>query len=247
MMMTTAAGNYWLSIFPSYTVAWLSRLCFLLLLARLFPPRHIYRRVPLILAAIFVAMYVTVFGLTIPLCDGVHVFVPPSSKKICKLPPTFNAKILFAFMACPLLMLYKVKLSQPRDKPIVLISLGISAVTFVLVMVIAIFSYGPFVPNISYEIVIYMLAHMTAAVSLIACNVPVVAWSAYRHFRRRIDKHRAPTVRIPKANTLPLPRHADLEYTHQAGADSSGFSEERLTYDNLTRFSISQSASYSER
>ncbi|KAF5322892.1 hypothetical protein D9619_002198 [Psilocybe cf. subviscida] len=257
MMNTTAAGNYWLSLFPSYTVAWLSRICFLLLLARLFPPRHIYRRVPLILAAIFAAIYITLFGLTFPSCDGVHIFVPPSSKKMCKLPPKLNPKLLFAYIAellsdiilvaCPLLMLYKVKLSQPRDKPIVLISLGISAVTFVLVMAIAIIIYGPFVKNISYGIVIYMLGHMTSAVSLIACNMPIVACSAYRYSRRRIDKRRAPTVEMPNPSTLPVPRHATVQCSNQAGTDFAGFSEERLTYDNLTRISMSQSDGYSER
>jgi hypothetical protein len=230
---------------------------------RLFPPRHIYRRVTLSLVIVFAALYVTSLGLTIPACDGVHLFVPPGSKKMCRMPPKIDPRILFAFIAdllsditlvaCPVLMLYKVKLSRPKDKPIVMISLGSSALTFILVMVITIITYGPFNKDTSYNIVIYMLAQMTAAVSLIACNIPIVACSAYRSLRRRIGKHQTPTVEMPDASTAPVSSHVDhhlprpsTELPHQAGTDSSVYmiSEERLTYDNLTRISISQAAGY---
>lgn len=60
-------------------------------------------------------------------------------------------------------MLYKVKLFRPKDKAIVMISLGSSALTFILVMVITIITYGPFTKDISYNIVIYMLAQMTVS------------------------------------------------------------------------------------
>jgi hypothetical protein len=136
-------------------------------------------------------MYVTLLGLTIPPCDGVHLFLTANSKEMCQIPARTNPKIIFALIsmfastycdvipflmcrefvadllsdtilvACPLSMLYKVKLTRPRDKPIVLISLASSALTFILVMVLVIFNYAPFTKDISLAIVIYMLAQMT--------------------------------------------------------------------------------------
>jgi hypothetical protein len=63
----------------------------------------------------------------------------------------------------PFLMLYKVKLSRPRDRPLVIISLGCSIFTFLLVVVIVIFSYGPITRDSNYYIIMGMLAQMTVS------------------------------------------------------------------------------------
>lgn len=42
-----------------------------------------------------------------------------------------------------------------------LVSLGSSVLTFVLVVTLTIFVYGPFTKDISYDIILYMLGQMT--------------------------------------------------------------------------------------
>ncbi|KAF5326987.1 hypothetical protein D9619_004736 [Psilocybe cf. subviscida] len=62
----------------------------------------------------------------------------------------------------------------------ILTTLSTSIITTLLLSVIAIFGYGPFKKDISYTILIYMLAHITAAVTLISCNLLVVLCTIYR-------------------------------------------------------------------
>lgn len=67
-------------------------------------------------------------------------------------------------------MLYKVKLSRPTDRPLLIVSLGCSIFTFLLIMAIVIFSFGPITQDGNYYIIVYMLAHM--AVSLLFDSLP---------------------------------------------------------------------------
>jgi hypothetical protein len=60
-------------------------------------------------------------------------------------------------------MLYKVKLSQPKDRPLVIISLGCSIFTFPLVLAIFIFNFGPFTQDLSFIVIVIMLAQMTVS------------------------------------------------------------------------------------
>ena len=63
-------------------------------------------------------------------------------------------------------MLYKVKLSRPEDRPLVVISLGCSIFTFLLIVVIVIFNFGPLTKDNNYYTIVCMLAHMTVSYQL---------------------------------------------------------------------------------
>jgi hypothetical protein len=63
----------------------------------------------------------------------------------------------------PLLMLYKIKLSRPKDRPLVIISLGCSIFTFPLILAIVIFNFGPITRDQSFIIIVVMLAQMTVS------------------------------------------------------------------------------------
>ncbi|KAF5322893.1 hypothetical protein D9619_002199 [Psilocybe cf. subviscida] len=247
------ASNYWLSLFPSFTVAWLTRICFLLLLARLFPPRHIYRRITLGLTAIFSLTYLTLIALSVPRCDGVHLVPPPGSLgKRCKMAQKISARLVFGLttdllsdlilVVWPLLMLYRVKLSRPKDRPLVIVSLGCSIFTFLLIVAIVVFSWGPITIDNNYYIVVCMLAHMTAAVSLIACNMPVVACAAYRALQRARGVPLGTVVEMPDASNIHNPGGQSGPALYSSSSSvSKGTStgDSRLTYEDLTRISMS--------
>lgn len=169
------------------------------MLARLFPPRHTYRRITLTLTAIFALAYITLIAISVPRCDGIHILPPPSSfgKKNCKVSGGLSARLVFGLasafpflplieLVCsrpalsttadllsdlilvvwPLLMLYKVKLSRPKDRPLVVISLGCSIFTFLLIVVLVIFNFGPITKDNNYYTILGMLAHMTVSYQL---------------------------------------------------------------------------------
>ncbi|KAF5322843.1 hypothetical protein D9619_002140 [Psilocybe cf. subviscida] len=247
------SSNHWLGVFLSSNVIWLSRICFLLLLARLFPPRHIYRRITLALVVVFLSIYITMIVWNVPPCDMVHSVPPPSSlgKKNCKMPAKISARIIFGLTAdllsdlilvgWPLVMLYKVKLSRPKDRPLVMISLGCSIFTFLLVLVIVIFACGPFAQDRSYFIVIRMLVQMAAAVSLITCNMPIVACAAYRAFQKAREVPLGTVVAMPDASHFPTAEGRPGTKLSTSSFVSNGptAEETRLTYDDLTRISMS--------
>lgn len=63
----------------------------------------------------------------------------------------------------PSIMLYKIKLSRPKYKPLVMISLCCSIFTSPFILVIVILNCGPFIQDEAYFVIVTMLAHITVS------------------------------------------------------------------------------------
>lgn len=66
-------------------------------------------------------------------------------------------------VVCPSVMLWKIKFPSRRDKQMILVALSTSIFTTLLLSTMAIFGYGSFKKDMSYLILMYMLAHMVVS------------------------------------------------------------------------------------
>ncbi|KAF5322353.1 hypothetical protein D9619_002205 [Psilocybe cf. subviscida] len=86
-------------------------------------------------------------------------------------------------VVCPIIILWRIKLSSQRDRQMILVALSTNIITTLILSVTAIFGYGPAKKDTSYIILMYMLMHMATAFTLFSCNLLVVGSTIYRAVR----------------------------------------------------------------
>ncbi|KAF8161607.1 hypothetical protein B0H34DRAFT_652361 [Crassisporium funariophilum] len=242
--------DYWFSLFPCFTVVWLSRISLALSLARIFPPWHVSRYFALALASLFVVLYAICLLLTLLACDGFRV----NPNNCVKTLGGHNVADLLGdtlLILCPLFTLWRIKLPA-SERRMVLVVFSTSALTLIEVTTFVVFNYASFDNGRALMVIIPMLGHMEAAISLIVCNLLVVVSFFYRAFRKAQDtsqplylqdrpRHRNQSVLSSMfTNINRLPDTGLNSNRSQSGLTSpiaAEVDDERLTYIDLTKIS----------
>ncbi|KAF5327107.1 hypothetical protein D9619_004524 [Psilocybe cf. subviscida] len=210
----------WAVLLLCFTVIWFSRICFMLSLARIFPPGSPTRSRILSLVFLFALLFCVVVLLLAFHCDPYN-----SSATHCVKFLRFDPATKYAYsvdtisdiimIITPLVVLWKVKLPK-LEKRIILAALSGSIMTLLLFAVLMFITFGPFQRyNLPYVILSIMLSHLTAASSLLTCNALVVVTNIFRVYRRRtgrIEEARSPeTTSADSSNpTRPAPTSAPV-------------------------------------
>ncbi|KAF5322466.1 hypothetical protein D9619_002207 [Psilocybe cf. subviscida] len=190
----TAFTKMWSSAFPCYTTIWMSRTCFMLSLARIFPPFHTFRRSALSFAVFFTTLFCASMLIVGLRCDTSLTGDPKNPPTRCIKPGNPDITATFGFTAetlsgvilvsYPLAMLKKFSLPI-FEKRMLFVALLSSAFTLLLVLALAVITYGPFTKDLRYIVLVYMLSHMAGALALIACNMLVFMSVVIRKIRNR--------------------------------------------------------------
>ncbi|KDR75564.1 hypothetical protein GALMADRAFT_248043 [Galerina marginata CBS 339.88] len=185
----------WFCAFVLFIIVWLSRISLALSMARIFPPNHTCRRFTFGLALSFLVVCIVCIFVTIGLCYDSSTIWYATSVKLCALKRKGGAAGLYSLytfeiaadimlVVSPLTMLWKIKL--PTSQRRLVLALFSSSILSVLSSIAFITSVcltdglGP-----EFAVIVGMTAHLQCAISLLVCNLLVVAMLFYRIIQRR--------------------------------------------------------------
>lgn len=181
---------YWLQIFFFLTIVWSTRIVLALSLGRIFPPTHRARKYSIVLAVIFLLVYILSVVSPLFTCGGGQ----KSWNNQCT---TSNGIILrgavmsgadlmgdAVLVLFPLAFLWKIRLPR-KERVLVLAVFSSSILTLLSALIFTIMAFSPIDLGPQPNLVMTGLGHVEALTSLLVCNVAVVSTSLYRHTQNR--------------------------------------------------------------